>query len=89
MNQINNQLSELIRLCENFWGSRERTSEKRIAGIQKAKDLAVKIFSIPLSVAAVEILKNKQILRNILPTQDYPEIQSLYKNLIAICQNGK
>lgn len=89
MNQINNQLSEFIKLCENFWCSRERTSEKRITGIQQAKDLAVKIFSIPLTDAAVEILENKQILKKILPTQNYPEIQLLYKNIIEVCQNGK
>lgn len=89
MNQINHQLSEFIKLCESYWCSRERTSEKRIAGIQKAKDLAVKVFSIPLSVAIVEILKNKQILRNILPTQNYSEIQLLYKKIIEICRNGK
>lgn len=89
MNSLNNLLTEYIKLCESFWLNRERTSEKRLLGLQKAKDLAVIVFSLPVALAASEILKNKQVLKKILPTQDNLKMQSLYKNIIELCQNGK
>lgn len=89
MNPLNSLLSDYIKRCENFWFSRERTSEKRLMGIQRAKDLAVVVYSLSVTSAASEILKNKQILKRILPTPNIPEIQLLYKNIIELCQNGK
>lgn len=89
MNPLNNLLSEYIKQCENFWFSRERTSEKRLMGIQKAKDIAVVVYSLSEEFIATEILKNKEILKKILPTPNIPEIQLLYKNIIELCQNGK
>lgn len=89
MNPLNNLLSDYIKQCEKFWFSRERTSEKRLMGIQRAKDLAVVVYSLSVTSAASEILKNKRVLKKILPTPNIPAVQLLYKNVIELCQNGK